>query len=68
MFSNNMDVNVRSTVYILNVVEAERRSSARVLQRLSGESFVVPVDEAKRSQNNKYIRRSSLCSPCAPSG
>ena len=37
------------------MVEAQRRSSARVLQRLSGERFVMAVDEAGRRRH--YIIR-----------
>lgn len=41
-------------LYILNVVEAQRRSSARVFQRLGGESFVVAVDEAGKGEAITY--------------
>lgn len=37
--------------YILYMIKTQRRSSAGVLQRLSGESFIVTVDEAKKSVN-----------------
>lgn len=37
-------------VYVLNMVEAQRRPSARVLQRLGGERFVMAVDEAEKSE------------------
>lgn len=43
-----MDLNTQFSVYILNMVEAQRRSSPGVLQRLGGESFVVAVDEAEK--------------------
>lgn len=39
--------NLADPSYILHVVEAERRSPARVLQGLGGESLVVAVDETE---------------------
>lgn len=40
------------TSYILNVIEAQRGSPSRVLQRLSGESFIMTVDEAEKVKAN----------------
>lgn len=47
--------NVKSTVYVLHVVEAQRRSPARVLQWLSGKSLVMAMDEAKTGKSH-YAR------------
>lgn len=49
------------SVYILNMVEAQRRPSSRVLQRLSGESFVVAVDEAEKVEAITYTDLPNIC-------
>lgn len=41
--------------YILYMVEAQRWSSAGVLQRLSGESFIMAVDEAEKKHKTLYV-------------
>ncbi len=47
-------------VYVLNVVETQRRSSACVLQRLSGECFVMAVDEAVSGEAIMYTDLSNI--------
>lgn len=45
-------VETRCTPYILNMIEAQRGSPSCVLQRLSGESFIMTVDEAEKFKAN----------------
>lgn len=46
---------------VLDVVEAQRRPAAGVLQRLGGKRLVVPVDEAANVMNRQiYSKESSL--------
>lgn len=40
------------TDYVLNVVKSQGRSSSRVLQWLSGESFIMPMDETLHRKSN----------------
>lgn len=47
-------------IYILDVVEAQWRSSARVLQRLGGEGFIMAVDEAADSEAVTYTQPEHL--------
>ena len=50
-----MALNMQLSVYILNMVEAQRRSSPGVLQRLGGESFIMAVDEAEKGEISQRL-------------
>lgn len=52
-YTMDKDKKVNKHTDVLDVVEAQWRPSARVLQRLCGKRLIMPVDEAGRVENTQ---------------
>lgn len=51
-FNRQIKTYVIILTYVLNMVEAQRGPPSCVLQRLSGESFIMAVNEAEKVEAN----------------